>query len=122
MPVALHQLTYRQLVGAANIEGSSLFHLMSGNLSYQVEHHLYPDMPSTRYKEVAPKIKDICERYQLPYNTGPFIKQWRSVQRTIIQRGSTIPESRSRGAPGIGTRAQRWWRRGSGSASRLTAT
>ncbi|KQU28006.1 MULTISPECIES: fatty acid desaturase family protein [Nocardiaceae] len=75
----------RQLVGAANIEGSSLFHLMSGNLSYQVEHHLYPDMPSTRYKEVAPKIKDICERYQLPYNSGPLMKQWGSVQRTIIR-------------------------------------
>ena len=32
----------RQLVGAANIEGSPLFHVISGNLGYQVEHHLYP--------------------------------------------------------------------------------
>ena len=39
----------RQLLGAANIEGSPLFHVISGNLGYQVEHHLYPDMPSTRY-------------------------------------------------------------------------
>ncbi|HTC72194.1 MAG TPA: acyl-CoA desaturase, partial [Solirubrobacteraceae bacterium] len=44
----------RQLLGAANIEGSDTFHLMSGNLSYQVEHHLFPDMPSTRYGEIAP--------------------------------------------------------------------
>ncbi|MGH3350207.1 MAG: fatty acid desaturase family protein, partial [Nocardioides sp.] len=34
----------RQLLGSANIEGSDLFHLMSGNLSFQVEHHLFPDM------------------------------------------------------------------------------
>lgn len=61
-----------QLVGAANIDGTPLFHLVSGNLSFQVEHHLYPDMPSTRYSEIAPKVKDICERYELPYNTGPF--------------------------------------------------
>ena len=61
----------RQLIGAANIEGSDTFHLMSGNLSYQVEHHLYPDMPSSRYKEIAPKVKEICEQYELPYNTGP---------------------------------------------------
>ncbi|CAA9529409.1 MAG: Linoleoyl-CoA desaturase, partial [uncultured Solirubrobacteraceae bacterium] len=41
----------RQLLGAANIEGSPMFHVISGNLGYQVEHHLYPDMPSTRYAE-----------------------------------------------------------------------
>jgi linoleoyl-CoA desaturase len=75
----------RQLLGAANIEGSDTFHLMSGNLSYQVEHHLYPDMPSSRYKEIAPKVRAICERYALPYNTGPFLKQWLMVQRTLIR-------------------------------------
>ncbi len=75
----------RQLLGAANIEGSDTFHLMSGNLSYQVEHHLFPDMPSSRYKQIAPKVKAICERYELPYNTGPFLQQWLMVQRTILR-------------------------------------
>ena len=75
----------RQLLGAVNIEGSDTFHLMSGNLSYQVEHHLFPDMPSSRYKEIAPKVKAVCEQYGLPYNTGPFGKQWRMVQRTIVR-------------------------------------
>jgi NADPH-dependent stearoyl-CoA 9-desaturase len=75
----------RQLLGAANIEGGDSFHLMSGNLSYQVEHHLYPDMPSSRYKQIAPKVRAICERYGLPYNTGPFLNQWAMVQRTLIR-------------------------------------
>jgi fatty acid desaturase len=75
----------RQLLGAVNIEGSDTFHLMSGNLSFQVEHHLYPDMPSSRYKEIAPKVKAVCEEYGLPYNTGPFGKQWLMVQRTILR-------------------------------------
>ena len=75
----------RQLVGAANIEGSPLFHVVSGNLGYQVEHHLFPDMPSTRYAEIAPQVKDVCERYGLPYNTGPFGQQLGMVQRTILR-------------------------------------
>ncbi len=75
----------RQLLGAANIEGSPLFHVISGNLGYQVEHHLYPDMPSTRYAEIAPRVREICERYELPYNTGPFLKQLGTVQRTILR-------------------------------------
>ena len=63
----------RQLTGSANIEGGPLFHVASGNLGYQVEHHLFPDMPSTRYAEIAPQVKDVCERYGLPYNSGPFM-------------------------------------------------
>ena len=62
----------RQLVGAANIEGGPMFHVASGNLGYQVEHHLFPDMPSTRYAEIAPRVKEICKRYGLPYNTRPL--------------------------------------------------
>jgi linoleoyl-CoA desaturase len=88
----------RQLLGAANIEGSPLFHVASGNLGYQVEHHLYPDMPSTRYAEIAPRVKDICERYDLPYNTGPFLKQLGSVQRTILRLA--FPGGKPRPKPG----------------------
>jgi fatty acid desaturase len=75
----------RQLLGSANIEGSPLFHLASGNLGYQVEHHLFPDMPSSRYAEVAPRVREVCEKHGLPYNTGPFSRQFGKVQRTILR-------------------------------------
>ncbi len=88
----------RQLLGAANIEGSPLFHVISGNLGYQVEHHLYPDMPSTRYAEIAPRVKELCERYDLPYNTGPFLKQLGMVQRTILRLA--LPGGKPRPKPG----------------------
>src|SRR4051794_25792978 len=88
----------RQLLGAANIEGSPLFHVASGNLGYQVEHHLYPDMPSTRYAEIAPRVKAICKRYGLPYNTGPFLKQIGAVQRTILRLA--FPGGHPRPKPG----------------------
>jgi linoleoyl-CoA desaturase len=88
----------RQLTGAANIDGSPFFHVASGNLGYQVEHHLFPDMPSTRYAEIAPRVKDICERYELPYNTGPFLKQWTMVQRTILRLA--FPGGKPRPKPG----------------------
>ncbi|MEO6495859.1 MAG: acyl-CoA desaturase, partial [Solirubrobacteraceae bacterium] len=88
----------RQLLGAANIEGSPTFHFMSGNLSYQVEHHLFPDLPSSRYGEIAPRVKDICERYDLPYNTGPFFAQIGQVQRTILRLA--FPGGKPRPKPG----------------------
>jgi linoleoyl-CoA desaturase len=88
----------RQLLGAANIDGSPLFHVISGNLGYQVEHHLYPDMPSTRYGEIAPRVREICRRYDLPYNTGPLHKQLAMVQRTILRLA--FPGGKPRPKPG----------------------
>ena len=88
----------RQLLGAANIDGGPLFHLLAGNLSFQVEHHLYPDMPSSRYAEIAPRVRDICRRYGLPYNTGPLHKQLGTVHRTILRLA--FPGGKMRPKPG----------------------
>ena len=88
----------RQLLGAANIEGSPLFHVVSGNLGYQVEHHLFPDMPSTRYAEIAPSVREICERYELPYNSGRLGRQLGTVQRTILRLA--FPGGKPRPKPG----------------------
>jgi fatty acid desaturase len=88
----------RQLSGSANIEGGPFFHVASGNLGFQVEHHLFPDLPSTRYAEIAPQVKDICERYELPYNSGPFMQQLGMVQRTILRLA--LPGGQHRPKPG----------------------
>ncbi|MFI4990247.1 MAG: fatty acid desaturase family protein [Solirubrobacterales bacterium] len=88
----------RQLLGAANIDGHAPFHFLSGNLSFQVEHHLFPDMPSSRYAEVAPRVRDVCARYGLPYNTGPLGKQLGTVHRTILRLA--FPGGKVRPKPG----------------------
>ncbi len=75
----------RQMLGAANLTGSDLLHLMTGNLSFQVEHHLYPDLPSNRYKEIAPKIQELFERYGLTYATGPMPKQLASAWGKVFR-------------------------------------
>jgi len=75
----------RQLTGSCNLDGTPLFHLMSGHLSFQIEHHLFPDLPSNRYASIAPRVRAICERYGLPYSSGPLGRQWRSVARKILR-------------------------------------
>jgi linoleoyl-CoA desaturase len=75
----------RQILGSCNITGGRLFHLMSGNLSHQIEHHLFPDLPSNRYPEVAPKVEAICAKYGVPYNKGSFARQLGTTLRTIFR-------------------------------------
>lgn len=75
----------RQLLGSANIGGGKLFHILSGNLSHQIEHHLYPDMCSNRYPEVSPRVKALCARYGLPYNTGSMTRQFGTTVWKILR-------------------------------------
>ncbi|MGV0773228.1 fatty acid desaturase family protein [Mycobacterium syngnathidarum] len=79
------QWYFRQLLGSANLSGGKWFHIFSGNLSFQIEHHLFPDIPAHRYAEISGEVKEICQRYGLPYNTGPIHKQFASVVRKIVR-------------------------------------
>src|SRR3954468_21585296 len=65
----------RQMLGSANISGSPVMHFMTGNLSHQVEHHLFPDLPSNRYAEIAPQVRALFDKYDLPYVTGSLPPQ-----------------------------------------------
>ena len=81
----------RQMLGSANISGSPAMHLMTGNLSHQIEHHLFPDLPSNRYAEVAPKVRALFEKYDLNYHSAPLPQQvasaWHKVFRLSLPNG-----------------------------------
>jgi len=82
----------RQLLGSANFEGGRLMHIMSGNLSFQIEHHLFPDIPAHRYAEIAPEVRAICEKNGLPYNTGSFLRQTLSTWKRIAKLSLPTPK------------------------------
>jgi fatty acid desaturase len=97
----------RQLLGSANLTGSKLFHILSGNLSFQIEHHLFPDLPANRYAEISTEVQQICERYGIPYNVGPLGKQFGSVVKKICRLA--LPDSKDRSsdsAPAAGERGE----------------
>lgn len=75
----------RQMLGSGNFEGGKLMHLMSGNLSFQIEHHLFPDIPAHRYARISKEVQAICEKYGLPYNTGSFWRQSASTWKRIFR-------------------------------------
>ena len=95
----------RQMLGSANIDGGPIMNLMSGNLSYQIEHHMFPDLPSNRYSEISLKVRELCERYDLPYVTGPlwrqYLQSWRTIARLSLpdrflrRTADDAPETRS---------------------------
>jgi len=81
----------RQLNGSANISGGRALHVLSGHLSHQIEHHLFPDIPAARYPEIAPQVREICTRYGQAYNTGSFAAQLGSVAKLLVRNALPTP-------------------------------
>lgn len=75
----------RQMLGTANFDAGPAMAFMSGNLCYQIEHHLFPDLPSNRYAEISDRVRTLCDKYDLPYTTGPLSKQYLQVLRTVFK-------------------------------------
>jgi fatty acid desaturase len=97
----------RQIGGSANIEGSRWLHILSGNLSHQIEHHLFPDLPSSRYAEIAPAVRAVCRKYGVAYTSGPLMRQVASVARQLVR----LARPPARTARGSSHRARRRGRR-----------
>jgi fatty acid desaturase len=74
---------YRQLLGSANLTGGKAFHILAGNLSHQIEHHLFPDLPAHRYAELA---------LRHPLQHGP-------AAPAVRQRGAQDRQARAAPAP-----------------------
>ncbi|CAN5485903.1 acyl-CoA desaturase [soil metagenome] len=81
----------RQMLGTANFNAGPVMAFMSGNLCYQIEHHLFPDLPSNRYPEIALRVRAILAEYDLPYTTGPLVRQFWHTVRTICKL--SLPDS-----------------------------
>ena len=75
----------RQMLGTANFRAGRTLGFMTGNLCYQIEHHLFPDLPHNRYPEIAERVRALCVTYDLPYTTGPLLRQYLLTVRTICK-------------------------------------
>jgi fatty acid desaturase len=73
----------RQLLGAANLGRGRLFHIMAGNLSFQIEHHLFPDVPSNRYQEISPRAPG---RSHCRNSTNPRGEAWARLLLSLCLR------------------------------------
>jgi fatty acid desaturase len=75
----------RQLRGSSNISGGRVLNLLSGNLSHQIEHHFFPDLPANRYAAMSVEVRDICARYGQHYDVGSLPRQFGQVIWRILR-------------------------------------
>ncbi len=94
----------RQVLGSVNLStGGDLRDFMHGFLNYQIEHHLWPDLPPHAYQRVQPRVKAVCEKHGVPYVQEPVTRRLGKlvdiiVGRAKMQRSDTRPKSERRRA------------------------
>ncbi|TFV59654.1 fatty acid desaturase [Mycobacterium sp. PS03-16] len=87
----------RQMLGSANFHAGAVLAFLSGNLCYQIEHHLFPDLPSNRLAQIARRVRALCAEYDLPYTTGPLPRQYFQTFRAIHKYA--LPDRFLKGTP-----------------------
>jgi linoleoyl-CoA desaturase len=75
----------RQLRGSSNLSGGRVLNVLTGNLSHQIEHHFFPDVPANRYAAMAVEVRAICARHGQHYDTGSLPKQFGQVIWRIVR-------------------------------------
>lgn len=66
----------RQIMGSVNYNtGSDFIDFLHGFLNYQIEHHLFPNMPLSYYQKMQPIVKEICKKHNLEYRQESVFKR-----------------------------------------------
>jgi fatty acid desaturase len=99
----------RQIMGSSNFEAGPILGALSGHLSHQIEHHLFPDIPAFRYRAMSAEVRRICEKHGVPYNNGSFGAQLRSTFRGLFKHAvpkALAPRANRAGKAAKATKAQ----------------
>jgi fatty acid desaturase len=73
----------RQVVTARNLVSNRVIDYLYGGLNYQIEHHLFPTMPSANLRRARPMIQRFCAENSLPYVETGVLASYREVSRFL---------------------------------------
>ncbi|MDX8397424.1 MAG: fatty acid desaturase [Mariprofundaceae bacterium] len=81
----------RQILGSVNYPtGSNFNDFFYGWLNYQVEHHLWPDIPLSQYQYVQPKVLEVCKKHGIPYCQDSVFKRLFKAMDIMVGRRSML--------------------------------
>ena len=67
----------QQVTGSVNyLNGTDLKDFMVAYLNYQIEHHVWPDLPMLKYRQAAPQFKAMCQKHGVPYIEESVFKRF----------------------------------------------
>ncbi|MEN8651297.1 acyl-CoA desaturase [Streptomyces sp. 21So2-11] len=85
----------RQVLTSRNVRGGLITDIALGGLNYQIEHHLFPSMPSPHLRKAQVIVRRHCEELGISYLETSLITSYKQALASLHQAGAPIREARA---------------------------
>jgi fatty acid desaturase len=82
-----------QVLTARNVRPNPLIDFIYGGLNYQIEHHLFQDMPRNRLHEVRPMVQKFCSDLGIAYEEVGFRQAYVAIAHHLHDIGKPLRHS-----------------------------
>ncbi|GAA3491250.1 acyl-CoA desaturase [Streptomyces cremeus] len=82
----------RQVLTSRNVRGGPVTDWFLGGLNYQIEHHLFPNMPRPHLRLAQPLVRDHCREAGIPYTETGLLDSYRQALRHMHEVGAPLRE------------------------------
>ena len=87
----VREFCVNQIISSVNYRtGTDLIDYSQGWLNYQIEHHVFPNMPMIRYREIQPRVEDLCKKYEIPYIQQNVFSRVRKLTDIMVGNSSMM--------------------------------
>jgi fatty acid desaturase len=80
----------RQVLTSRNVAGSRLVDVVLGGLNYQIEHHLFPNMPRPNLRRAQPLVREFCRQHELAYTEASLVGSYAQALRHLHAVGAPL--------------------------------
>ncbi|MCN9240591.1 acyl-CoA desaturase [Streptomyces sp. RY43-2] len=84
----------RQVLTSRNVRGGAFTDVMLGGLNYQIEHHLFPSMPTPHLRRAQALVRAYCAEIDVPYHETGLIQSYREALAHLHRVGEPIRRQR----------------------------
>ncbi len=77
----------RQVLTSRNVSGGRVASFAMGGLNYQIEHHLFPNMPRPHLHRARPIVQNFCASNSIDYNEVTILRAWHIVATYLNKVG-----------------------------------
>jgi fatty acid desaturase len=86
-----------QVLTSRNVRGSRLVDWLLGGLNYQIEHHLFPNMPRPNLRHAQPLVRAFCSQQDLPYTEATMFGSYAEALRYLHSVGAPLRPAQAAG-------------------------
>jgi fatty acid desaturase len=94
-PTGAEDYLRKQVVTSRNVRGGWFVDIALGGLNYQIEHHLFPGMPSPNLRKAQPIVQNYCAEIGVPYEQTGLIESYRQALVHLHAVGAPMRKARA---------------------------